>query len=110
MESDCRTKSSVGDDDDEKLKRRRYQETLGAHVVHRESVVPKGKRIVSKGQEGRQHRNGDDGIDMKMISSKRYKGQGGHQSVVLIGPKNREESRNGVGMVIYFRTEDGIGM
>jgi len=56
MESEYRTKSSVGDGDDDKLKRRRYQETLGAHVVHRESVVPKGKRIVSKGQEGSDRR------------------------------------------------------
>jgi len=56
MESNCRTKYSVGDGDDEKLKRRRHQETLGAHVVHKESVVPKGKRVVSKGREGSDRR------------------------------------------------------
>ena len=51
MDSEYRTKSSVGDGDDEKLKKSRYQEKLGEHIIQRESVVTKGKRRVSKGQE-----------------------------------------------------------
>ena len=49
-------------------------------------------------------------LDMKMMSSKRYKGQSEHQPVVLIGLTNRDESGTSVWMVISFRTEDGIGM
>jgi len=51
MDSEYRIKSSVGSGDDEKLKKSRYQEKLGEYVVQRESVVTKGKRRVSKGQE-----------------------------------------------------------
>jgi len=51
MDSEYKTKSTVGGGDDEKLKKLRYQAKLGEHGVQRESVVTKGKRRVSKGQE-----------------------------------------------------------
>jgi len=51
MNSKYRTKSSVGSGDDERLKKSRYQEKLGEHGVQRESVVTKGKRRVSNGQD-----------------------------------------------------------
>jgi len=35
-------------------------------------------------------------LDMKMMSSKRYKGQSEHQPVVLIGLTNRDESGTSV--------------
>ena len=70
----------------------------------------RGKKKATGEKFRRRRRNEDDGINMKMIGSKRYKGQGRHQHMVHIGPKKREENGNGVGMVNSFQTEDGIGM